>query len=127
MCPKERDINVRQRSGYVYQEKDGAWVARTTIKDASGKRRNVKRRACSKSAAKEILKRLLREINDEGSRAIDHARLTFHDLASFYATHYLKPAEYVNGRKVAGMKDCKHAAIYLRIFRGYSAGVSCAR
>lgn len=119
MCPKERDINVRQRSGYVYQEKDGAWVARTTIKDESGKRRNVKRRACSKSAAKEILKRLLREIDDEGSKAIDYARLTFHDLADFYDAHYLKPAEYVNGRKVTGMKDWKHAAIYLRIFRGY--------
>lgn len=111
---------MRQRNGYVYQdEKSGRWIARTTITDESGKRRNVKRHAESKSAAKEILKSLLREIDDEGSRAIDAARMTFNDLADFYEQHYLKPAEFVGDRKVSGLRDWKHVRAFLRIFRAY--------
>lgn len=108
---------MRQRSGYVYQDKGGSWIARTTITDESGRRRNVKRHAESKSAAKELLKSLLRGIDDEGYRAIDAARITFNELADHYEQHYLKPAEFVNGRKVAGLRDWKHVRAFLRIFR----------
>jgi hypothetical protein len=34
-----------------------------------------------------ILKALTRRLEDEGSKAVDYARLTFFDLAEFYAAH----------------------------------------
>jgi hypothetical protein len=105
------------RRGYIGQNEKSQWFARVTITDEHGKRRNIVRRAKDKSEARTILKTLTRQLDDEGSKAVDYARLTFLDLADFYATHYLKPAEFVNGRKVAGMKDWKHAAIYLRVFK----------
>jgi hypothetical protein len=55
MCPEKRDANMRRRSGYVYyDEKEKCWIARATVTDENGKRRNVKRRGENKSATKEI-------------------------------------------------------------------------
>jgi hypothetical protein len=94
---------VRQRNGYVfYDEKAGCWIARTQVTDENGKRRNIKRRAKSKSEAEGILKTLLRQIDDEGSKVVEINQLTFNDLADHYEKHYLKPAEYVNGRNCSG-------------------------
>jgi integrase len=106
-----------QRRGYIGQDKTSQWFARVTITDKNGKRRNLVRRAKDKSEARTILKTLIRQLDDEGCKGVDYARLTFVDLAEFYTAHYLKPAEYINGRKASGMKDWKHAAIYLRVFK----------
>jgi integrase len=43
--------------------------------------------------------------------------MTFNDLADFYAKHYLRPAEFVNGRKVAGLRDWKHPRAFIQTFR----------
>jgi hypothetical protein len=121
MCPEKRDANMRQRSGYVYyDEKEKCWIARTTVTDENGKRRNVKRRGENKSAAKEILKSLVRSIYDEGSRAVDAAQMTFNHLADRYEKHYLKPAVFVGDRKVAGLRDWKHVRPRRRV-------VDCAK
>jgi hypothetical protein len=53
------------RKGYIGQYKDGRWFARTIPTDEHGKRRNVVRRAKDKSDAKEILKTLIRQIDDD--------------------------------------------------------------
>jgi hypothetical protein len=96
---------MKQRSGYVYHDKiTNTWVARTTLTDETGKRRNIKRNASNKSDAKRILRTLLRRIDDEGSRSIDTERLTFNTLADHYDLHYLKPAEFVDGRKISGLR-----------------------
>jgi hypothetical protein len=63
---------MRQRSGYVfYDEKEGCWIARTQVTDDSGKRRNIKRRAKSKTEAEAKLKTLIRQIDDEGSKVVE--------------------------------------------------------
>ncbi|MBV9210695.1 MAG: Arm DNA-binding domain-containing protein, partial [Acidobacteria bacterium] len=59
---------MNDRSGYVFQNKQGAWYARTTITDSSGKRRNIKKRAKDKKDAKAILKRILNQLDIEGSK-----------------------------------------------------------
>lgn len=59
---------AKERSGYVYQDKQGSWYVRTTVMDSSGKRRNVKRRAKDKTEARQILKTILRQIDDEGEK-----------------------------------------------------------
>ncbi len=43
----------RDRSGYVFKDKDRKWFARVTLRDVSGKRRNIKRRAKDKTQAKQ--------------------------------------------------------------------------
>jgi integrase len=107
------------RSGYIFQNKQGAWYARTTITDSSGKRRNIKRRAKDKKDAKAILKRILNQLDEEGSKFADTASLTFNDLADFYSVHYCKPAEYVDGKKVSGLRDVQRAQSVLARFRDY--------
>jgi integrase len=110
---------AKDRSGYIFQDKNGAWFARTTITDARGKRRNIKRRAKDKRDAKEILKSILCELEAEGSQMVDRSKLTFNHLADFYAADFCKPAEYVEGKKVAGLRDVHRAKSVLIRFREY--------
>lgn len=111
---------MRQRSGYVYHdEKEGCWIARTQVTDESGKRRNVKRRAKSKTEAEQKLKGLLRQIDDEGSKVVDFNQLTFGHLADHYERHYLRPAEYVSGQKISGLRDVARPKELLKHFREF--------
>lgn len=110
---------AKDRSGYVFKDKTGTWFARTTIADATGKRRNIKRSAKSKRDAKEILVNILRELDAEGSKTIDSSKLVFNDLADYYQRHYCKPAEYVDGKKIAGLRDVQRAQQCLARFREY--------
>ncbi|HEX8749444.1 MAG TPA: tyrosine-type recombinase/integrase [Pyrinomonadaceae bacterium] len=110
---------AKDRSGYVFQNQKGAWYARTTITDAKGKRRNIKRRAKDKKDAKSILKRMLKEIEEQALQSVDCLNRTFNDLADFYAANYCKPAEYVDGKKVTGLRDVQRAQSVLVRFREY--------
>ncbi len=102
----------KEREGYVFEDKDGIW-ARVTYTDASGQRRNVKRKAQTKSAAKRILKDLLAELDTRGERGLDGQRMTFRQLAEKYREHKLFPAEYHGGRKVAGLRSWRAPQGYL--------------
>jgi len=108
---------ANSRSGYVFQDKNGKWYARTTITDDGGNRRNVKRRAKDKQDAKRILKSLLKDLDAEGVKAVDFSKLTFNDLADFFTANYCKPAEYVDGKKVAGLRDVYRARYCVKRFR----------
>jgi hypothetical protein len=109
---------ARDRHGYIFQDKKGAWYARTTITDVAGRRRNVKRRARDKRDARIILRTILREL-EKGSQSVDHATLSFSDLANFYDENYCRPAEYIDGRKVSGLRDVQRAQSALVRFREY--------
>ncbi len=113
---------AKERSGYIYQDKQGSWYARTTVTDSSGKRRNVKRRAQDKTEARQILKTILRQIDDEGEKTLDAATITFNDLADYYAERYLKPAEYRDERKTSGLRSLDRAQHAVVIFRQYFGG-----
>ena len=109
---------AKERSGYVFEEQ-GKWYARLTYTEPSGKRRNVKRRAENKANAKTILKQLLSELEDHGGKSLDASRMTFNDFADYFSSHYIQPAQFENGRKVAGLKDWKHYRTYLAVFRSH--------
>lgn len=109
---------AKERTGYTY-EKNGRWYARLTFTNPQGKRCDIKRIAENKAEAKKLLKSLLHELEDKGSKAVETSRMTFADLADFYEAHYVKPAEFIGGRKIAGLKDWKHVRTYLQVFRGY--------
>jgi integrase len=109
-----------KHKGYVYYEKrENCWYARVTISDTDGKRRNVKKRANSKSEAEAKLKALSRQIDDEGSKVVDFNLMTFNHLSDYYEQHYLKPAEYVNGQKIFGLRDIARPKEFLKHFKAF--------
>jgi len=110
---------ARDTTGYVGKDKRGKWFARVTLTGTNGKRRNIARRAASKPEARQILKAILRQIEGDGEKVIDTARMTFNDLADFYAGKYLKAAEYRHERKVSGLRALDRAERALAIFREY--------
>ena len=111
---------MRERTGYTYFDKnEKCWYARTTVTDENGKRRNVKRKAKTKTEANKLLKIIIRQIDDEGIKVIDFTQLTFNYLADFYLKNYAKPAEYADGKKIAGLRDYKIARSFVKLFRQY--------
>jgi len=109
---------MKGNDGYIYETKNGGWVARITYTDPAGRRRNVKRTAESKSRAKDLLKALSLEIQS-GKYDPDACRKTFDQLANFYQKTYLIEPIYVDGAKVAGLRDWKGQRGLLTILRGY--------
>jgi hypothetical protein len=100
---------AKDRTGYVGRDRKGKWFARVTVTDESGKRRNVAKRAKDKRDAKAVLKSILKDLETEGSRPVEGAKLTFNDLADFYAANFCQPAVYVDGKKVSGLRDTYRA------------------
>ena len=113
-------MSEERERGYVYyDERDRCWYARLTYRDEGGRRRNIKRAAKTESKAQTKLKNLLKEIDDQGAKSVEAAKLTFNDLANYYEEHYCKPAVYVEERKVAGLRDVGRAMTCLKRFREY--------
>jgi integrase len=110
-----------QQRGYVFKDKSGNWWARFTHTDKiSGKRKFIKRRAIidnSEKGALKILSELLDSFEQGGAKAIAAARMTFNDLADYYASHYVQAAEFIEGRKVSGLKDWKKVDSFLKLYR----------
>jgi integrase len=117
MCPKG-DIMPKERNGYIFEE-NNKWFARVTFKDSNGKRRNIKRTAASKSDAKNILRKVLNDLENEGEQAFNFVDLTFNDLANHYEKNFCIPAEYINGRKVVGLRDVTRTKTVLPHFREF--------
>jgi hypothetical protein len=67
-----------------------------------GKYHNVKKVTRNRAHAKEVLKQLLRELDDHGEKSIAASRMTFHELADYYERTYLIEPQYVGiGRSPA--------------------------
>lgn len=105
---------ARERTGTIINRK-GRIYARLTYTGADGKRHDLTRRAADKQDAKRIIRELLTGLEEKGERSIEASRVTFADLAQRYSLTKVKPAEYRNGRKIAGMRDHKTVAGYVRI------------
>jgi integrase len=105
---------ARERTGTIINRK-GRIYARLTYTGADGKRHDLTRRAADKQNAKRIIRELLTGLEEKGERSIEASRATFADLAQRYSLTKVKPAEYRNGRKIAGMRDHKTVAGYVRI------------
>lgn len=114
---------MRARTGYVYQnKKSGTWYGRVTYVDQKGKRKNVQRRADNKEHAKEVLKKLVRTLDDGDSRTLDGERFTFRDLADYYTENYVQEAQYANGRKVAGLRSSVTVQGYVKVLQRHFGG-----
>ena len=69
-----------------YVERDGKIYARVSYTDSSGKRRQIWRRAESKSDAKEIAKKIERELDEFGSEVFEHQQTLDEYLDRWLAT-----------------------------------------
>lgn len=85
------------------------FYARVGYTDEQGKRHDVVRAAESRTNARELIRDILRDLEDGNERRLESSRMTFADLAAYFEKHYLKPPEYVDGRKVDGVRSLKSA------------------
>lgn len=97
-----------------YRIRDGKVYARITYTDERGNRRDVMRLADSRAHAKELAAQMRRELKDHGSRVVDADRLKFAELARYYEEDRIKPAEYSQGRKVAGLRSLQSVRYALK-------------
>ncbi|CAN5890028.1 hypothetical protein BH18ACI4_BH18ACI4_16470 [soil metagenome] len=114
---KERTGSIVKRKARRKGEKPSWWARVTYIDPVLGKRRDLQRRAESKADAWDLVHSLVNEIDTTDGRTLAHERKTFAHLAGYYEKHYLKPAEYIEGRKVSD----------LRSLRGLTAQLDAAR
>jgi integrase len=97
----------------IQQRKDGSWWARLIYFDSQGKRREAVRRAANKSDARVKRDELKRTYQDHGAQTLMSANMTFDELADYFEKSYLIPAQYIDGRKVAGRRSLKAAKTFL--------------
>ncbi len=93
--------------------------ARVGYTDDQGARHDVVRAAESRTHARELIRDILRELEDRGAQTLNAARMNFADLAAYFQKHYLKPAEYVDGRKVEGMRSVNSAESAVNALKAY--------
>lgn len=106
----------RQRKGSIIQ-RDGKLYARVQFVDSAGRKRDLWRKAESRAQARDIIKQLLRQLDDHGETAHDAHAMTFGQLADFFQEHYLTPAEYVGDRKVSGVRSITPVLAVLKALR----------
>src|SRR5215211_6099708 len=118
--------NMKARTGSIVKRKPrrkgakSTWWARVTYIDPkTGKRHDLQRRGQSKAHARDLLQVLLRDIDATEGQAPHNERKTFADLCEYFEKHYVKAAEYVDGRKVAGVRSLGTAKGQLNVLRDY--------
>lgn len=97
------------------------WFACVSYMDESGKRRQWLQKPTdnTKTAAREFAKKMLGEIQEQGEQAIDATNMTFAQLADYYQRTYLVEPEYVDGRKIAGLRSKYELELQLKVLRRY--------
>lgn len=108
----------RTRSGSIWLN-GGDIYARVTYTDQHGKRRDIKRKAVSRTHARTLAKEMLAELDQRGDQALDTARMTFAQLAQHYIDHYLIAPQYVHGRKVRGLRTYKEGRRLARMLSAH--------
>lgn len=100
-------------------KKDGkavTWYARVTwLEDGKRKEKREKPQVNTKTAAKELAKKMVRKLEDEGEQSLEGSTMTFNDLARYFEKRYLVSPEYVNGRKVKGYRSKYEIGLRLNI------------
>lgn len=109
---------MKQRTGQIFQDKKtGERTPGICYKNKNGKRTAVQRKAENKTSAREALKQLLETLETGGRDALDAEKITVNFLCDYYEEIYCKPPQYVNDRKVAGLRSFITVKGYLKVFR----------
>src|SRR4051794_27314212 len=100
---------MKKPAGFITKRR-GSWWVRVSYTDVlTGKRRELTRAGRTRAEVCDIRDRLLRELTETSGRSAAHERARFLDLSHYYAGIYLKPAEYRDDRKVAGLRGLASA------------------
>lgn len=100
-------------------------LARVGYTDENGRRRDVIRAAESRTDARDKVKEILDDLQSRengGADMFNAKRLTFADLVAYFKKYYLKPAEYVDGRKISGVRSVKPAESAVNALIAYFGG-----
>lgn len=117
---------MRPRTGSIVKRKarkkgeKATWWARVTYVDPkTGKRHDLQRRGEDKAHARDLMQALLRDIDATDGQAPRYERKTFAELCDYFEKHYVKAAEYVEGRKVSGVRSLATAQGQLNVLRDH--------
>ncbi len=120
---------MKARTGSVVKRKprrkgaEATWWARVTYIDPkTGKRHDLQRRGENKAHARDLMQALLRDIDATDGQSPRHERNTFAELCDYFEKHYVKAAEYVEGRKVSGVRSLATAKGQLTVLRDHFGG-----
>jgi integrase len=105
---------ARERKLQIIKKKNKAGrpliYARQTYTGLDGRRHAIWRRGDTVTEARENLQKALDEMKQHGEEAVTKARTRFDELADYFKDRYIKPAEYADGRKIAGMRS--HVSLF---------------
>ena len=93
--------------------------ARVGHTDHLGRRHDVVRVAESRTDARDKIKEILRDLEERGGKTIRASVMTFADLAAHFEKHYLKEAEYIDNRKIDGVRSLRPAQSALKPLKQY--------
>ncbi len=108
----------RERRGSIV-ERDKKLYARVQFADENGRKRDLWRKADSRTHAREIIRELLHDVESNGTSALDAVNITFADLCDYYDTNYLTEAHYTNGIKDSGLRSLKTPKYQIKILRAF--------
>jgi integrase len=108
---------MKERTGYIYYDKSRKrFVGRVTFTDSvTGKRKEKKCYGKTKTETRRKLTKLKQKFDHHGTQVVVNERMTFAQLAEEYRKKKLVPAVFVNGKKIAGLKNPNTPSIYLDV------------
>jgi hypothetical protein len=109
----------KQRSGCVIQRKDRPGWARISYVDEKGKNRVLQCKSKNRTAAKELLKKLLRAFDDHGEEIITGDKMLFSDLGKLYKERKLIPPKDQGDVKVSGLCSYQIQKRRLKILKAH--------
>lgn len=116
---KEIFSMARMNNGTVKQA-DGLFYPRVRWTDEDGKERDYKLQPTrTESAAWRAVIAKKKELETNGTKSVDSAKMKFSELAETYKAARLYPAKIVNGRKVGGVKSLVPMLCSLQALTGY--------
>lgn len=110
------NAGMKERKGFIV-ERAGKLYVRVSYTDNLGKRRELMRRAQDRKHARQLQKDLVKQLDSaEGNQRaeLDAQKLTFAKVDNRYEATRLIPAQYVNDRKVAGLRSLSGPKSYLK-------------
>jgi integrase len=111
---------MKERTGEVFQnKKTNKWIARVGYTNTKGKRTAIQKTAETKADAQKLLRKLLDKFEGNGVEFVENDKLTFEDLLDYYERQYVKPAKFIDDRKIEGLRNYKRVKGFLKQFRAY--------
>src|SRR5688572_13294800 len=110
----------KQRTGGIKQLADGTFQVRVSYVGSDGKRHErLKKNISTKTEARKVLKEFLDGLEQRGQKAVVGDKLTFRKLAQIYEQNHVFDAQYVQNRKVAGLRSVAAVRTNLRVLIEY--------